>query len=165
MRLIPRLCCALLMLLQCGAGSTPRTVLAATPLSRMDLPWWRARFEAKQAELSSRPVDLLFLGDSITEDWELHGPPEWHDFAPIWQRYYGDRNAINLGFTGDTTAHLLWRIENGETTGITPGVAVVLIGANNFGRVHWSAEDTVSGIEAIVAALHRRLPHTKVLLL
>ena len=125
----------------------------------MDLPWWRLRFEAKQQELSSRHIDLLFLGDSITQAWELH------DFAPIWQRLYGNRNAINLGFTGDTTAHLLWRIENGETSGIAPKVAVVLVGANNFGRLHWSADDTVAGIDAIVAELHRRLPQTKVLLL
>src|SRR5215831_6857216 len=122
------------VLWQSAAGSPPRTVLAATPLSRMDLPWWRARFEAKQAELHSRPIDLLFLGDSLTQDYELHGPPDWHDLAPIWQRFYGNRNAINLGYTGDTTAHLLWRIENGETTGIAPKVAVILIGANNLGR-------------------------------
>jgi lysophospholipase L1-like esterase len=131
----------------------------------MDIPWWRARFQVKQEELRSRRVDLLFLGDSITQSWEFHGPPDWRDFAPIWQRYYGDRNAINLGFTGDTTAHLLWRIENGEVAGIAPKVAVILIGANNLGRVHWSAGDTVAGIDAVIAQLRRRLPQTKLLLL
>ena len=34
----------------------------------MDLPWWRARLEAKQEELRTRRVDLIFLGDSITQD-------------------------------------------------------------------------------------------------
>jgi lysophospholipase L1-like esterase len=167
MRLIFRLCLAATLLVLCGAGpiQRPHTVIAATPLSRMDLPWWRTRFQAKQEELHSRRIDLLFLGDSITQDWEHHGPPDWVDFAPIWQRFYGDRNAINLGFTGDTTAHLLWRIENGEVAGITPKVAVILIGANNLGRVHWSAEDTVAGIDAIIAQLRHRLPHTKLLLL
>jgi lysophospholipase L1-like esterase len=110
-------------------------------------------------------VDLIFLGDSITQDWEYHGPPEWLDFAPVWQQFYGDRHAVNLGFVGDTTANLLWRIENGEVAGITPKVAVILIGANNLGRVHWSAEDTLAGIDAIIAQLRRRLPQTKLLLL
>jgi lysophospholipase L1-like esterase len=50
-------------------------------------------------------------------------------------------------------------------SGIAPKVAVVLIGANNLGRVHWSAEDTVAGIDTIVADLHTRLPATKILLL
>ena len=167
MRPMLHLCLAAVLLLLCGASPPPkpRTVLAATPISRMDTPWWRTRHEAKLAELRKAPVDLVFLGDSLTQAWEEHGPPEWLDFAPIWQRFYGDRNAINLGFTGDATAHLLWRIENGEVAGITPKVAVILIGANNFGRLHWSAEDTVAGIDAIVAQLRRRLPHTKLLLL
>jgi len=167
MRPILRLCLAAALLLLGGANPAPKphTVLAATPISRMDTPWWRARHEAKLADLRKGHVDLVFLGDSLTQAWEEHGPPEWLDFAPIWQRFYGDRNAINLGFTGDATAHLLWRIENGEVAGIAPKVVIILIGANNFGRLHWSAEDTVVGIDAIVAQLRRRLPQTKLLLL
>lgn len=141
------------------------TVLAASPISRMDLPWWKARHEAKLKELARVHPDLIFLGDLITQDWEKSGPADWENFAPIWNRFYGDRNAVNLGFKGDTTASLLWRIRNGEVAGIAPKVAVVLIGANNFGRVHWSTEDTVAGIDAIIAELRHRLPGTKVLLL
>jgi lysophospholipase L1-like esterase len=142
-----------------------RTVLAAIPISRMDLRWWHERFDAKQAELRDRHPALVFYGDSITQDWEHHGPPPWMDFAPIWQRFYGDRNAVNLGFVGDTTASLLWRIDNGEAAGIAPKVAVILIGANNLGHLHWSADDTVLGIDTIVNDLRRRLPSTKLLLL
>jgi lysophospholipase L1-like esterase len=131
----------------------------------MDLHWWRARFEAKQVELHETHPRLIFLGDSITQNWERHGPPDWVDYAPVWQRFYGDRAAVDLGFNGDTTASLIWRIQNGELDGISPKVAVVLIGANNLGYLHWSAEDTVAGIATIIADLHRRLPRTKVLLL
>jgi lysophospholipase L1-like esterase len=131
----------------------------------MDLHWWRERHEAKLQEMRQKRPALIFLGDSITQDWEKHGPPAWMDFAPVWQRFYGDRNAVNLGFIGDTTANLLWRIDNGEVAGITPKVAVVLIGANSLGRLHWSAEDTVAGVDAIIRELHHRLPDTRVLLL
>jgi lysophospholipase L1-like esterase len=147
------------------ADAAPRTILAATPIARLDLPWWRARHEARLRELAQAKPELIFLGDSITQDWELTGPPAWQDFAPAWQRFYGDRHAINLGFKGDTTASLLWRIQNGEVAGIAPKAAVVLIGANNLGKVHWSPEDTVAGIDAIIAELHKRLPTTKILLL
>ncbi len=44
--------------------------LASTPLDRSDLPWWRARFEAKQIELAHSHPTLLWLGDSITQNWE-----------------------------------------------------------------------------------------------
>jgi lysophospholipase L1-like esterase len=145
--------------------ASARTVLAATPISRMDLSWWRARHEAKLVEIARASPELIFLGDSITQDWEKSGPPDWQDFLPAWQRFYGDRHAVNLGFKGDTTASLLWRIRNGEVAGIAPKAAVILIGANNLGRVQWSAEDTAAGIDAIIGELHRRLPTTKILLL
>jgi lysophospholipase L1-like esterase len=149
-----------------SAGPVPAgTILAATPISRLDLPWWKHRFEDKQRRLHDGPVRLVFYGDSITQDWERHGPPAWADFAPLWEHFYGDREAVNLGFKGDTTASLLWRVTHGEADGIAPKVAVILIGANNLGRVHWSADDTIAGIEAIIAALRQRLPHTRLLLL
>jgi lysophospholipase L1-like esterase len=138
---------------------------AATPLSRDNLPWWHARHVEKTALARKGHVDLVFLGDSITQDWEEHGPPDWKDFAPSWQRFYGDRNALNLGFRGDTTASLLWRIQHGEMDGIQPKAAVLMIGANNNGRVHWSADQTLGGIAAIIAEVHRKSPGTKILLL
>ncbi len=146
-------------------GAADRQPIAAVPLSRMETGWWRARHLEKLAEVRTRRIDLIWLGDSITQDWERQGPPDWQDFAPVWQRFYGDRNAVNLGFKGDNTGHLLWRMANGEIDGIQPKAAVVLIGANNMGRVHWSAPQTIGGIEAVVDDLRRRLPTTQVLLL
>lgn len=164
-RQVLRLGLAALILPTSVAATSPRTVPAATPISRMDLRWWRARFEAKQQELRSRRVDLIFLGDSITQDFETGGPPEWRNSAAVWQRFYGDRHAVNLGFKGDATSHLLWRVQNGEADGIAPKAAVILIGANNLGRLRWSAPDTVAGIEAIIRQLRQRLPNTRPLLL
>lgn len=160
-----RLCFAMLLLASllpevCQA----RAVLASTPIARTDLAWWRDRHEHKVREILEAKPELIFLGDSITQDWELSGPPIWRDFAAVWQKYYGDRHAVNLGFKGDTTASLLWRIQNGEVSHIAPKAAVLLIGANNLGKVHWSAEATVAGIDAIIRDLHHRLPATKILL-
>ena len=138
--------------------------LASLAISRMDLPWWRRRFEAKQARLR-QGADLLWLGDSITQNWEAEGPQPWYQFAPVWARYYGHRNAVNLGFKGDTTANLLWRLRNGELENIAPRAAIVLIGANHFGRVHWDAGRTVDGIETNLAEIRRRCPRTNILLL
>ena len=146
-------------------GGADRVAVAATPISRLDTAWWRARHVEKLAELKRGPVDLIWLGDSITQDWELDGPQDWRNFAPVWQRFYGDRHAVNLGFKGDNTSHLLWRMQNGEIDGIRPKLAIVLIGANNLGRVHYNAEQTVAGIDTVVADLRQRLPATKILLL
>lgn len=145
------------------AAAPPR--LAAVPISRMNLPWWRERFEQKQRELRQDHINLVWYGDSIIADFEKTGPEPWRDFRPVWDRFYGSRHAINLGFKGDTTASLLWRVEHGEAEGIHPKLAIVLIGANNFGRVHWPAEPTLRGIEADIDSIRERLPETKILLL
>ena len=153
-------------LLAGGAGPARTLVpVSATPISRMDTPWWRARHEAVLNRIRQGHVDLLWIGDSITQDWEHPGPPEWDAFAPVWQRFYGDRNAVNLGFKGDNTSHLLWRLQHGEVDGIAPRAVVLLIGANDMGLVHWSAEQCVAGIVACVDELRRRLPGTDILLL
>jgi lysophospholipase L1-like esterase len=157
---------AMLLAVTGSAMSAQHAVLAAQPIGRTDLSWWRARHEAVLKRVQSgQPVRLVWLGDSITQNWEKHGPPEWQDFAPVWQHFYGDRDALNLGFVGDTTASVLWRLQNGEVSGIAPKAVVLLIGANNLGRVHWGADDTLAGIDAIVADLRRRLPGAKILLL
>ena len=139
-------------------GAASPGYLASVPLSR-DIPGWMPRHEAKVAESRARHPTLIWLGDSITQNFEK---PEWQ---PVWERFYGDRNAINLGFTGDTTAHVLWRVENGELDGADAKAIVLLVGANNLGLVHWNAAETVRGIDAIVAELRRRAPHAAILLI
>jgi len=146
-------------------AAAERTPVAATPISRMETQWWRTRHGAKLLEARSRRVDLVWLGDSITMDWELDGPADWQRFAPVWNRYYGDRNALNLGFGGDNTAHLLWRMQNGELEGLRPKAAVILIGANNMGHVRWSAPQSIAGITAVIDEARRRMPGTKILLI
>jgi lysophospholipase L1-like esterase len=99
-------------------------------------------------------VDLLFLGDSITQGW--------NDNA-AWKRSYGPRNAANFGIGGDRTQHVLWRIDNGELEGIEPKVIVLMIGTNNVSSA--SADEIALGITAIVENLRHRLPKAKILLL
>ncbi len=147
-----------------GLGAAAPASIATQPVSRMDLPWWKQRFEAKQRELVGQ-VDLLWIGDSITQDWERTGPEPWRNFAPAWRRYYGDRHAVNLGFKGDSTCHLLWRLQHGELDRVHPRAVVLLIGANNFGHIHTDAAATFAGIRVILDLLHERLPDTRVLLI
>jgi lysophospholipase L1-like esterase len=144
-----------------GADAAPPT---AGPIGRLDDRNWKARHEAKLLEASSRPVHLVLLGDSITANYELKGPGPLRDYRNVWRRYYADRSALNLGFSGDGTPHLTWRIMHGEIDSIAPKVAVILIGTNDIGWLHRTAADTVAGIEAVVAELHLRLPATKILL-
>ncbi len=101
------------------------------------------------------PIDLLFLGDSITEGWSGRG-------KAVWQSNYANLNAANFGIGGDRTQHVLWRIDNGELDGISPKVLVLLIGTNNIG---YPAQDILAGDLKIVAEIHQKLPQTKLLII
>ena len=72
------------------------------------------------AQTKKGHIDLLFLGDSITQGWNEN---------TVWQRYYGPRHAANFGIGGDRTEHVLWRITEGkELEGIKPKAAVLTHG-------------------------------------
>ena len=68
---------------------------------------------------------------------------------------------MNLGIGGDRTQHVLWRLDNGNIDGISPKLAVLMIGTNNSGSN--TPEEIADGIKAIVEKLRKKLPETKVL--
>ncbi|QDV09774.1 Beta-glucuronidase [Planctomycetes bacterium Poly30] len=125
--------------------------------------WWWGRHQEKRALAAKGDVDLVFIGDSITHAWEDAGARE------TWNRYYGRRRALNLGFSGDRTENVLWRLQNGELDGISPKVAVVMIGTNNTDGVNFptahSAEELAEGIVAVCKTIRVLLPNTQILLL
>ena len=127
---------------------------AVTPVPREGN--WIKRHESFNERVRQGNIDLVFIGDSITQGWEGAG-------KDVWKKYYGDRNAVNLGIGGDRTQHVLWRLENGNIEGISPKVAVLMIGTNNSGDN--APEEIADGIEAIVKKLREQLPRTKILLL
>jgi lysophospholipase L1-like esterase len=139
----------------------------STPVSRLDEPAWKGRFEGKQKIMKTEgKVDLLFLGDSITHNYERTDPSPVVNYRPVWDYYYGDRNALNLGFSGDTTGNLLWRIDHGEIDHLQPRLVVLLIGTNNTTSKHrnWTADQDAAAIERIVDEVHAGMPAAHVLL-
>jgi lysophospholipase L1-like esterase len=140
--------------------------LAAAPIGRTGLPWWRARFAiTRQEARADRDAQLVWLGDSITQYWQRSGPARFEDVLPVWQHYYAPYRALDFGFIGDTTSSLIWRLDHGQVAGLHPRLVIILIGANNLGATHWGARQTVPGIEAVVNNVHRRLPRARILLL
>ncbi|WP_159084037.1 GDSL-type esterase/lipase family protein [Saccharobesus litoralis] len=135
---------------------------AIVPAQQTDewaVPWWLPRHQAKlHAKQIQGQIDLLFLGDSITQAWEDRG-------AAVWQKYYQPRHAFNLGFSGDRTENVLWRIEHGELDNIAPKLLVLMIGSNNTGHRMDPAEQTAKGIELIIQAIQAKLANSRILLL
>jgi len=132
--------------------------VAVTPAPR-SLDWWTARHHSILERNARGNVDLLMIGDSITHAWG--GPAA----KAIWEEYYEPRNAVNLGYVGDRTENVLWRLLNGEIDNIQPKLAVLMIGTNNSNGKECSPEQIADGIKAIVSTLRTRLPATRILIL
>lgn len=136
---------------------------AAVPAPRMvDYDWmsvatWQEKHAAHVAIAQRGGVELLFVGDSITEGWA------WGDGAE-WQRHFAPLGAANFGIGGDTTQNLLWRLGQGDVGALRPKLVVVLIGINNLGRERATPVEAVRGIRAVVTKVRTVFPEARILL-
>lgn len=126
---------------------------------------WLKRHETFVAIAQRGHIEVLFLGDSITDAWGGEGHSPNSAGSKIWAREFEPLKAANFGIGGDRTQHVLWRIQNGELDNIRPKVVVLMIGTNNSNGNDHTAEEIADGITAIVREIHKRSPKTKVLLL
>ena len=140
---------------QATAQETP---LALKPEPRASEEWWTERHAEKKSAIAATPdVDVLLLGDSITHSWEGN--------VAVWKEVLPDRTFFNLGFSGDRTEHVIWRLQDGAVEGLNPRVVMLMIGTNNTGHRMDSPDDIAAGIAGVIKELKTRLPKSKILLL
>lgn len=125
--------------------------------------WWLPRHEQKLQEkrqliAAGTPPEVVFIGDSITQGWEKEG-------REVWQRHFAPLHGLALGFGGDRTENVLWRLQHGEIDGIAPKAVVLMIGTNNTGHRAENPETTAAGVQRLLDEIRQRLPKAQVLLL
>ena len=134
----------------CATNIAPRTV---------EYPWmstarWNKMHADQVARAAKGGVDVMFVGDSITEGWP----------QPIWNASFGAFRPGNFGIGGDHTGNVLWRLQDDRIRALRPKVVVLLIGVNNLGLCNESAEQVFNGIKATVAQLRKNYPPARILL-
>lgn len=136
-----------------GRGPLPPLGPATEPRPRDD-----ARHQSFLEVARGGQIDLLFVGDSITDWWrqEQRG-------LPVWNQYFAPLRAANFGIAGDTTQGVLWRMQNGELEGFKAKLIVLMLGTNNINRN--ANDDIAEGLRAIINEFRTRQPQAKVLLL
>ncbi|XHS77808.1 glycoside hydrolase N-terminal domain-containing protein [Burkholderiaceae bacterium UC74_6] len=146
-----------------GKSSTPcvdyrKESVTPTTLQRSwSVDWWMKRHEEKLALKSTGP-ELVFIGDSITHNWEKDG-------AKVFAEEYAQYRTLDLGYGGDHTENVLWRLQHGEIDGLKPKLIVLMIGTNNTGDRQEDPVTTAEGIRAILGEIRTRTPGAKILLL
>ena len=133
-------------------------VRANTAVSRLDT-WWTVRHAAKVAAVSDSSVkkDIVFVGDELTQGWETTGA------ASLASHFTGDKTMFNLGFDGDCTENVLWRIQNGELG--SPKAIFLMVGGNNS-AIYTEREEpegkTYLGVCAIIDYLVEHFSTSKI---
>ena len=146
---------------------------AAIPLTNQGLfhswdpapNWWAKRHEAKLRELASYggKIDVVMIGDSITHNWEGARGPESAYGGKQLAELRKTCSAVCLGYGGDTTRNVLWRLENGELDGYEAKCVMLMIGTNNGGED--SPADIAAGIREILDTIARKQPKAVTVLL
>ena len=125
--------------------------LSLKPVHRFEQEWWKNRLASKrEAAKNSKDSRVLLIGDSITHGWESH--------TGIWDQMFPMHKAFNIGFSGDRTEHVLWRLQNGAADELNPEFVVLMIGTNNTGQRLDPPADIANGIQAIIDDLRVRIP-------
>jgi len=155
-----KLCCRLFASVMFGLLITVAVQAqnkALDPVDRKD-DWWVKRQAENVEQMSKGNIELLLIGDSITHGWDNH--------RELYEKFFGAYKPINLGFSGDQTAHVLWRLDHLPLDKITPKVAMIMIGTNNIGHRDGSTPtETAEGIAAIVKKLKTQYPNLQIIVL
>ena len=151
-----------LVIVQSAVAGETNTALVPVP---RDFPTnWMARHEENVATAKRGGVEVLFLGDSITDGWH------WDTGGRrIWEKTFAPRHAANFGIGYDRIQNVLWRVENGELKDISPREVVLLIGTNNTGneddgKPRNTTPEIIAGISNLVQRIETRLPRAKIIL-
>jgi lysophospholipase L1-like esterase len=123
---------------------------------------WNQGCERRVAAMQGKPCDIIFIGDSITDNFTGRPTPTWGSVGgTVWDKYYANRHALNFGVGADTTQDVLWQLDRMDIKGFKPKVAVILIGTNNNKN---SPEDIAAGVKAVVERTEQSFPMAKIIL-
>jgi beta-glucosidase len=127
--------------------------------------WWETRCLEKRNEIADNggaEYDVVMVGDSITHRWEREGGEGRELFAELKKTY----RILNLGYGGDQTQHVIWRMENGELEGYTAKLFTLMIGTNNSHHDKSAKPaDIAAGIKRIIDDIRAKHPESKIVLM
>lgn len=127
---------------------------------------WHSIAEDITATLQGKQLQLLLLGNSITQGWG--GNRKAVSYKPGKQamdQALGENQWESAGISGDRTYNLLWRIRYGNYNSGHPQNAVIAIGINDLIGESVTPEQVAQGIIAVASEARKQLPDTRIILM
>lgn len=163
--------------------------LAVLPTTKIGhSPWWapenywldRINRQLKLIAESDGQFDLVFIGDSITHNWEGWPEDQWQKIIArpgalkmlpagnnpgkaALDSIKREFTVLNLGIGGDTTGDVIWRLRyGGQLKGYEAKSFCLMIGTNNREK---DPQAIAEGIRLILQEIRKQQPHAVVFLL
>lgn len=143
-------------------------VIPEVNFERDNYNWLHRHADVLDVQKQGNP-DVVMIGDSITHFWSGEPKAGLANGPNAWKDTFGNLKVLNMGYGWDRTQNVLWRLNHGEFTGITPKTVVLNIGTNNLvgdqtARTNTPAE-VVAGIRAIVKTLRQRSNESQIIVM
>jgi lysophospholipase L1-like esterase len=124
---------------------------------------WETRHEEVMAFNRNHSPALVFIGNSITHYWGGSPVASIARGQASWSKYFGSRDAVNMGFGWDRVENVLWRVYHGELDSIHPRQIVIMIGTNNL-DINTDRE-IIEGLQFLIGAIRDRQPGVPMLMM
>lgn len=132
-------------------GDGPVTHLAQP---RLKEGWLGRHANQLEALLRHRGTRMLFVGDSLVQEWESVGRAPWNDA-------FGHLSALNAGIGGDRIENIAWRVEQMNRESLASMQAfVVHAGTNNLATD--SAAQIVDSYQYLLSAIRTAAPGAEI---
>jgi len=152
----------LMLILQHTNGNTT-TTKAITQRRDARIYDWESRHQEILDFNKTHSPEIALVGNSITHFWGGNPSNPINNGKEAWNKYFGNKPVVNMGFGWDRVENVLWRVQHGTLDGIDLKHIVLMIGTNNLGLN--TDEEIVHGLHHLLQAIQSRQPAAGILLM
>ena len=150
-------------------AAVDNSALVPVPKLENDCYDWYVRHAEVLKNKDQITPEIVMIGDSITHFWSGLPQGPMQNGPQAWQRLFGERRVLNLGFGWDRTQNVLWRLDHGEFDGLHPRWVVINIGTNNFSTTAHAQANTpaqvAAGIRAVCLRARSKSPESQIIVM
>lgn len=151
------------------AALQANTALTPVPKLENDNYDWYARHERILKEAKAMNPEIVLIGDSITHHWAGLNSIGGEDATPHFKAAFEGKRVLDLGFGWDRIQNMLWRVENGELSGLSPKTIIIMAGTNNMtgtknARTN-DAKEIAEGLLNLVKSVKKKCPKAKIVVM
>jgi lysophospholipase L1-like esterase len=124
---------------------------------------WETRHNETVQYTKENQPHIAFIGNSITHFWGGNPSSKRINGKNAWEKYFGSKQVVNMGFGWDRIENVLWRVYHGELDNFSPEQIVLMIGTNNL-QLNTN-EEIIEGLQLLINALKLKQSKATILMM